>query len=268
MKLSKGNLRVVELTKIDKQIPVLDTIHITKEGGTVATNGMAIICVSPVTKEMKEKVPLKESKMFTDETISSETAKEVLKNIPSDKKFRGVLEHCDYSSGKFKFTDGKRGKTLSAKTWPRDYVDYKSVLQNANKKRDGKRCAVNLKRLLAVLETIDKICPDSSKNSAVFLEFTKDNNIFVRGANIKTDQRVLAFMKAYDFSETRWPELDEWERDLLGLKAPRKIKKEKAELSLQEINLKLKRESAKEAKEFDKWKYKMKKKIRKEKKDG
>lgn len=266
MKLSKGNLLAVALTKTDKQIPVLDNVHITKEGGTVATNGLAVLCVSPVTDETKEKVPLDERKMFTDETISSETAKEVLKNMPRDTKFRGILEHCDYSSGKFELTDGKRKRTLSAKTWSRDYVKYRDVLRNAHTRRDGKRCAVNIKRLMAILETIDKICPDSSKNAAVFLEFTEDNNIFFRCRNAATEQKVLAYMKAYDTSEMNWPELDAWERDLLGEKAHRKIKKEKKKLSLLDVNLKLKVNSEKEKKNFDKWKIKIKQKIRKSKK--
>jgi hypothetical protein len=268
MKLSKGNLLAVELTKTDKAIPALDNVHITKDGGTVATNGLAVLCVSPVADDMREKVPLDERKMFSNETIASETAKEVLKNMPRDTKFRGVLEHCDYASGKFELTDGKRRRTLSAKTWPRDYVNYRDVLTNAHTKRDGKRCAVNLKRLMTILQTIDKICPDSSKNSAVFLEFTEDNNIFFRCTNPATQQKVLAYMKAYDTREMPWPELDEWERDLLGEKTSRKIKKEKRAnvgKSLREINLRLKKKSDEEKKKFDKWTTKTKQRIRKEK---
>ena len=265
MKISKGNLLVVELTRLDKQIPVIDHVHIRKDGCTVATNGMAVMCVSPVTEEMKEKIPLDEKKMFTDETVASETIKEILKNMPRDTKFKGVLEHCDYASGNFELTDGKRRRNISAKTWHRDYINYRDVLKNAHKRRNGQRCVVNLKRLLTILQTINKICPDSSKNSAVFLEFTEDDNIFIRSTNNATDQKILAYMKAYDKKEISWPELDEWEKDLLGEKKSRKIKKEKNISSLRDVNLTLKEKSKVTKKKFDKWKLNTKKRIRKEK---
>ena len=72
-------------------------------------------------------------------------------------------------------------------------------------------------------------------------------------------------MKSYDTQEMQWPELDEWERELLGEKKICKIKKEKHELSLKDINMKLKKNAKKEKEDFDKWKIKIKQKIRKEK---
>lgn len=269
MILSKGNLRIVDITKTDKQIPALDTVHITKEGGTVVTNGMAIICVSPVSKEMKEKVVLTENCMFTDETIASETAKEVLKNMPKDSKFRGILEHCDYASGQFELTDGKRNRSISSKTYPREYVDYQNILKSAHRGITSVRCAVNLKRLLVLLDCIDKVCPDSAKNSAVFLEFTEDNDIFIRAKNQATEQKVLAFMKAYDTQEIEYAKYDEWESKLLGVIPKRKIKKVmKPNHSLRDLNLTCKEKSLREERELKQWKNKTKRKLRKNKKNN
>lgn len=266
MKLSKGNLYAVEMTKEDKNIPALDNVHITKEGATIATNGLAVLAVSPVSDYMKKKVPGNDREMLTNETVSSETIKEIIKNIPRDTKFKGILEHCDYANGTFDLADLKRKRSISAKTYPREYVNYKDVLVNARKKINKVKCAVNLKRMLSILNTIDKICPDTSKNSAVFLEFTEDNNIFFRCQNVATEQKVIAYMKAYDTSEMAWPELDNWERDLLGVKPLRKIKKMKITKSLNDVNLALKKRSEKEKERFEKWKIKKKQEIRKGKK--
>lgn len=264
MKLSKGNLLAVELTRVDKSIPALDNVHITPSGATIGSNGMAVLAVGPVSDEMRDKVPLDEKEMLGAETVSAETIKEILKNMPRDTQFRGVLEHCDYAHGKFELTDGKRRRSISAKTFPRDYVNYLGVMRNARERLDSKRCAVNLKRLLAVLTTLDKICPDSSKNSAVFMEFTSDNSIFIRARNVATDQRSVAYMKAYDTEEMPWPELDAWEAELLTGKKTRKIKKERTVLSLHDVNMKLKEQVAVKDKKFNKWKSDVKRRIKKE----
>lgn len=268
MKLSKGNLLAVEATRIDKNIPALDNVHIEKNGSTAATNGLAVLAVSPIADDMRERVPLDEREMFSAETVNAETIKEVLKNMPRDTQFHGVLEHCDFANGKFELTDGKRRRTLGAKTYPRDYVDYKSVLRNARARKDGKRCAINIKRLLSVLSTLDKICPDSSKNSAVFMEFTSDNNVFFRIRNVATNQRVVAYMKSYDTAEVPWPELDEWESELFDEKPARKIRKEKVrddeELSdsSQDAASRVREQIDEKSERFRKWKINMQARLR------
>ena len=78
------------------------------------------------------------------------------------------------------------------------------------------------------MSTIDKVCPDTTKNSIVYLEFTKNkysdtHNIIMRCKNKKTNQQVIATMISYDKTEGKWLELSNWEKKLLNIIA--KIKK-------------------------------------------
>jgi hypothetical protein len=216
MILSRGNLLIVDTTRVDKDIPALDAVHIRGDGSTVATNGLAVVTVSPVNEERRKQCPLDETPSMGDITIPAETIKDVLKHMPKDSQFRGILEHCDFNLGKFTFTDGKRKSSLEGKTYPRKYVPYKLIFENAYQAKTETRVAINLKRLLATLETIDTICSNSSKDAIVYLEFTKDNDIIVRSENQITKQRAIAVMSSYKGSEGKWMELSEWEKTMFS----------------------------------------------------
>jgi hypothetical protein len=235
---------VVEVTKIDKGIPALGNVHFTKEGATIGSNGAAALAVSPVSENMRDSAPLDSSEMFGDETIPIETVKEILKNMPRDATFRGVLEHCDLQAGKFTLTDGKRKRTITGKQYPRDYVDYQGLFARVGKERTEVRVAVNLKRLLAVLTTVNKICGDISGTVPVYLEFSVENDVIIRCENAATEQRVCAIMQSYKGTESRWLTFSEWENRLFGFvkKAIRKLKREPADLSLRSLNQKIKKQ--------------------------
>ncbi len=250
MIFSKANLQIVELTKTDKAVPALDNVHFCPDGSTVATNGTAQLIVSPVAR-MREHVPLESSTMPTAETVPSETVREVLKNMPKDSTFNGVLEHCDLIGGKFTLTDGKRKRSIAGKLYPRDYVPYDAVLSRVGKTRTQVRVAVNLKRLLATLLTVEKIVGDSSGNAVLYLEFTEDDDVVIRARNASTEQQVLGVVSAYKYEMARWPELSEWEKKILGLaevvaNVKRKIAKEASDgiASLRRLNLTLKKAAA------------------------
>lgn len=211
MIFSKSNLLSVEITQADKSLPVLDNLHFRTDGSTVAASGSAILAVSPVNERERAAVPIDSSSMAEDETVNRETVREVLKSMPRDTMFGGILEHCDYSNGRFVLTDGKRTRTISAKTYQNDYIDYRGVFRRAAESRVIHREAVNLRRFVDLLNVIDKMFPDSSKNSAVFLEFTEGKDIVVRAYDVRGRQQCIGVMKAYDGAEGKWPEKNEWE---------------------------------------------------------
>ena len=236
MILSKANLTISSMTKADKNIPALDTLHIREDGTTVAANGSALVAVSPVNRDIKSKVPLDESEMLGSSTVYSDTVKEVIKNMPKDSMFGGVLEHCDFKNvgGEFTLTDGKRTRKISGKIFPREYIDYKAIFERAHSERSAVRVAVNLKRLRAMLESIDSAVCDTSTDAAVFIEFTDANTILLRARNERTEQNILCVMTAYNGANAAWQDYNEWEKSLLEKKivttttATRKIKRERS----------------------------------------
>ena len=230
---SKQNLKVVEVCKDDKDQDKLNNVHFTKEGATVAANGITVMAVSPVQDEWKESSILDETRMLTDETITAETVKDVLKNIGADTKYKGVLEHTDLNQGVFTLSDGKREKKIEAKVYKKEYVRYKDIFQRVFSNSVSACAAVNLKRLISTLQTLDKICPDTTKNSIVYIDFTKSaegNDMIFRSENVKTKQRAVAVLKAYSGNEGKYLKMNEWECELTGakkkkMKKLRKIKK-------------------------------------------
>jgi len=248
MIFSKQNLWVVDLTKNDKSIPALDNVHFTKEGLTIGTNGMAVIAVGPVHDNMLKHVIIRHSPLPQDLTISSETVKEVLKNIPRDTKYSGVTEHVDLSDKSFSLHTGKTGgeKKIGIKTYNREYANFQDVFKRAFSKPTEIKTAINLRRFISVLETLDKICPDSAQNSAAFIQFTKDNDLIIRCENPKTKQKAIAVMKSYSGVESRFPKLEDWERKLSGVrKLIKKMKRTVGSVvpSLLNTNLSLKEKS-------------------------
>ena len=222
MIVSRYNLIAHKLSKQDKGVPMLDNVHFMKDGTSIATNGLAIIAVSPITSEMKKHVVIDDKdNINSDITISTESVQEALKNLPKDIKFAGVLEHCVIEKKKndktiMKFSDGKRQKSIEIKTYDNEYADYQSFIKNAYKNNESnKKTAFNLSRLLSVLNTINEVCPDTSNRTPVFMEYNEDGNLIFRCTNQKNGQETIGFMRAYEGLEGKIPMLSEWEKGIL-----------------------------------------------------
>ena len=215
MIISKQGLRVVEITTADNKVPVLNNVLIEEDGTCVGSNGKSILMVSPVKQETED--ALKNVLNKTEKAqmvVSADTIKQVLKDIPADKQFGGLLEHCDIEKQegecRVRLTDGKRRRSFQGKLYPRKYLPYKKIVQPALSSRDGRKVVLNLKRLLALLSTIEKICPDTTGESPVWVEFTNEQ-IIVRGLNNTNGQRVIGIMSTYKGIEGRWLDPDAWE---------------------------------------------------------
>lgn len=198
MIVSKNALQAVLLTVTDKQVPALDNVHIREDGGVVAANRDSVILVSPVSDEIKASFPVK-GRESEEVTISSESVKDVIKYIGADKRFNGLLENCDVVKKDDKVEivcyDGKRTKVLEGKCYP-DYFDYKALFQRVHGKSIQVKMILNLKRLRALVETMDKVTDDRGDFSPIFFEFTQDGDVIMRSIDSKTGTRVLAVCRA------------------------------------------------------------------------
>ena len=224
MIISKSSLQVLLVTKNDK-IPVLNNIHIREDGTTIGSNGKTILAVSPVGAEARNtlKDHIGDDPLSSAITVAEETAKDVLKNIPKDTQFKGLLEHCNVKIDpesdrgvEFTMTDGKRPKVIKGKRWMRDYIQYEEVFARVAATRKEMKIVLNRRRLMSLLDAIDKACPDSTGNSPVYIEFSDQNDIVVRSVNYANGQRVMGVMQSYKGIEGQWLEEGEWERSLCG----------------------------------------------------
>lgn len=222
MIVNKNALMVVHTSRADKNVPVLDNVHIEPDGTCIGSSGKTVLMVSPVNEQVKEK--LTETKILRDSksrpmTIPAETIRTIIKDLPADKKFGGLLEHCnikgDGDECRVELTDGKRKRSFEGKLYPKDYIPYEKLigpaLKRTEEEEDGMRVVLNKKRLLHLLDCINKIAPDSSDDDPIYVSFTERGDIVLRGENYKTGQRFIACMWAYTGGEGEWLELNEWE---------------------------------------------------------
>lgn len=224
MIISKGNLKVVDMTAPDKNIPVLDNVLIEKDGTTVGANSRATLVVSPPAEEIRKKVPLESSELAHGITVSSDSIRAVIKAIPRDAMFSGLLEHCDVAdSGEsgvsFTITDGKREHGIEGKKYPRRFIDYKTIVSEAVESKKIAKVAINRKRLIQMLKTIEAIIPDSNGESPIFLEFSENNDVLIRAVNPANKQRVIGVMTSYKDAEAKWLPFNDWEAQFISLKS-------------------------------------------------
>jgi hypothetical protein len=220
MIISKSSLDAAKLASVDKAVPVLNNLCIRPDGGVVAANGKSMIFVSPVLKEIKEKVPLEEHENLEDVVLSLETVGELMKAVPKDTMFKGVLEHLEVretgTEGEVlvKVTDGKRHKDIRCKGFGRRFVDTDRILDEVLGSQELGRVAVNLRRFLTVVEVLVKVCPDNSGEVPLYLEFYEKATI-LRTVNIKTGQRAVAIVYNYRPDSLVWMEESDWEKIIL-----------------------------------------------------
>lgn len=219
MIISRSSLQTFQVTSKDADIPVLDNIHLTAGGTMIGCSRNVVLAISPVLDEIKEKLHLKEACLKKGVTFSSALAKKILKNMPTDKLYDGLLEHVDVdnSAGSridFTFYDGEESFEVIGKRYPDEYTVFGTIIKKAMAGRNGIKLVVNRTRLRLLLEAMDKACPDTSGESPIFLELCDNNTIIMRCINMKNGQRALAVMWAYNFDEKKWLKDQSWEKEL------------------------------------------------------
>lgn len=219
MILGKHNLLAHLVSAPDKDIPVLDCLFVESDGSSVAGSRKGIIVVSPVRDDIAEAVPLKSSPCGS-VAIVTETIKDVLKIIPMDKKFNGLLEHVDMRETDngviFTSTDGKRQKQIAGKVTEHRYTNYKEVFSRVLSQKEGHKIVLNFKRLSVMLDALERICPDSSGKNPLYIEFSEANDIILRCENRRTGQRALGVMWSYKGKQGEWLELNKWEQGIIA----------------------------------------------------
>ncbi len=224
MILSKANLMAVTIASDDKTVPMLNNLRIESDGTTIAANGRCVLVVSPVPEEVRKGLGyMEDSGPVGDVTIAADTVKEVLRNMPKDTKFGGLLEYTDMAQGPkgitFRLRDGMRDRSIGAKVYARNYFDYRQPFAKASEEGARVRIVLNRKRLISLLTALDKICPDTSGESPVFMEIAMGDDIILK-AEGNNGQRVLGFMKTYQGGEGDWMLDNDWEKGILYPRKP------------------------------------------------
>jgi len=218
MFLSKANLETIQAVRKDKSTPALYVMYMERKGSTVCVSQRAVMAVGPVKKEIREKLKfLSETEQTQDVvTLQGATIDVVLKNMPSDTMFKGLLEHCDINEqGTAVLSDGKMSKSIRGKVVKMKPMPYRELLRRALVKKKVARSAVNLSRLRAMLDSIEKACGDKSGELPIFIEFSDQDDIIIRTEHPRFGQRIIGIMTA--LRGGTWLKEDEWENGLKSM---------------------------------------------------
>lgn len=204
----------------DTDIPGMDTVHITENGTVVGGARNAFVLASPVRKSIKRNIPLDETELEENITITKDSIKDAMGLISKDTVFGGLLEYLDIEdkggSALIKTVDKKKDVRFKASKYRRKYPDYKSVVKRILNTKVKKRVIINRARLQLLLETLQKVCPDVSGESPVYMEFTEKDELILRSFNVKNGQRALGVMFNYLYRENDWLDENVWEENLKG----------------------------------------------------
>jgi hypothetical protein len=203
---------------LEKVVDDNGMLQLNRDGSAIATNKKVFVALEGVSPKIQRGVPLPGKEMGVDSiSMTDSTAKEVLKNVPRDKLFHGALEHVDVVSegvGDFvaETTDGRRTRTIRGKAIERS-MEPDPMLQRILGVLEGQRVVcLNRKRLLRLLEVLDKVAEDSTGESPVWMGFGENGDVALRCVDWASGQRALAYMSAYQDEGAEQPPASEWER--------------------------------------------------------
>jgi hypothetical protein len=199
MIINKNGMMVIKNAGNDKKVPALSTLHITADGDSIACNGKSVFIVEGVSKDRASGIPFEGTgkPVKRDITLPIKEVEKVVRNIPIDKQFDGLLELChleeipNSDSVRIVFHDGKGEKIHNLPEYKNKYIDYSGILNRLYyDKKVNSKLILDRKRLIDSLQTMDKICGDAP----AYIEVTSDNDLLVRSINHQTGQRVMVLI--------------------------------------------------------------------------
>lgn len=254
MILSKAALQLVTLTTPDKDVPILDCVCIEPNGIVVACNRNVSAAVLPLGEQALAAIPLESSgRLDAPVVLTSDTVSKILKMMPKDNLFKGLLEYCDIKKKKdanergfvtgadtnsymVTTTDGKQTHSMQVQSVRLRFLDYKEEFRKALQPKSvvddtavytaGNpffgRVITNRKRFKAFVECLEKVCSYDGNFSPVYMDFLSSSDYVVaRSANELTGQQLTAIMSK---GQGEWIVVDPKEK-MLFLTGAKKLQK-------------------------------------------
>jgi len=204
---------------LEKAVDDDGLLQINPDGSTFGSNKKVFILLGPVEEELRERLSiLLDTPLGNPVSITPESAREIIKNVPKDKKFDGMLEHVnieekDETEVKVFTTDGKRSRDLVFKQRERtantDIIGKR--IEESLTREDAVKVCLNRKRLLKLLEVFDKATEDTSGEAPLWLSFTPEGDVALRGWDYKYGRPILGYMNAYKGDDAQEPPRTDWE---------------------------------------------------------
>jgi len=122
----------------------------------------------------------------------------VLRAIPKDRKFAGMLEYCDVDgSGMVRIYDGKITSSLEIHPIKLQYIDYREEFRNAICLRSAPPVSAvfNRKRFKVFVDVMEKVCSYDGDFSPVYFDYGNGDYVVARVYNERTEQWVITILR-------------------------------------------------------------------------
>jgi len=225
VKFNKANLMVKEVASKDPADPGLAQVHFARDGSSVSANGWALLAVSPIDKEKAESFPDMEepNKRPPKEGVGIPTRviNDVLRNMPHDTRPQlqyVQLTKCSPARVELMTTDGDGTTKIGGRPIRGKFPKWQDKIAEVRDRKVKARVCIDRRRLIAILQAMDKACPDPGNLNPVYLEIGGETDqLYLRAENYESGQRAVGIVAPID-TRGQWIEDDDWE-DELGTKA-------------------------------------------------
>ena len=215
MILSKSAIQAATLVAIEDKP---DIVYFS-EGALYAVNRKAALLLSPLIEEYRHSVPLTDSGPVSI-GVRCSALKAILRLIPADKLFKGLLESTDVRvkdrAATWTVTDGRRTHETRCAVELYDVALIDNLRKTWNEKWNDSKpsalSALNAKRVMVLLNAIRIAGGFPSGEEPVWWRVCSDGSVLLRAVNLATHQRVLGMCSAYQAEEGQMPPWLEWER--------------------------------------------------------
>jgi hypothetical protein len=217
MILSKNSLQVFNVCAPDKSNAALNCVCIEPSGAVVASNSKVWCWVSPLNEKRSELVPLQSGEVHERMVISAGSVEKILKAIPKDTQYKGLLEHCDITrvdGGKpaliVTTTDGKQTHSINVNAMAVRYPEYRKLFADAWASYVGwtegewKLRCLNRKRLSNVCAVVDKVCSYDGQFAPTWWFFAADGSVLMKSVNELTEQVIWCLFGASETDAIGW----------------------------------------------------------------
>jgi hypothetical protein len=229
MIFSKMALQVVQVTEVDKDLPVFNTVLLRRDGSVVAGNRKTWVWVSSLPADKRKVVPLSERFLIDEITVWADSISKLIRAIPRDTQFKGLLEHVEIhheedGSVKAEISDGTmnhaidiRVSNLRMQGWQEVFRNAAASMHNIESFLDPNEImeiVLNRKRLAQLLGVLEKVMAYDGSFSPAYWYFAQDGSVLMRCKNELNGQRMVGVIGAQECDE--YPLNEEEEQLLYG----------------------------------------------------
>jgi len=237
MLISKAALQAVAMCAPEKEFAALHTVLIEPDGTVAVMNQAAVAAVSPVTESVQNAWPLtkKGARLnggqwvgaFGEKIVLSASAvMDIVKAIPADKQFKGVLEHCwmeldgpGEAGVTVVITDGKQRREMKVRRVATKWADWRKDMREifmATLFSPGtKGLVLNRKRFTAVFEALNKVCAYDGAFHPMWWNIGPGGEVYIRAEHELNGQRMLVGVTGSDGEP---PAFSKWEQEVVTIR--------------------------------------------------